>query len=277
MSQGQTFTQEDINNGLLIYQNNGAESPTDGFNFSVTDGNSTVLGSFNIAVTAVNDAPTVVSAGSLSLNEGSSRSLRNVLFTTDPDNLPSELRYTLQGQPIFGALRRGSLSLGTGAIFTQQDIDNGLISYQHNGSEQPADAFTFVVGDGVSAPIPGIINISVAPVNDAPTLITNLPLTLTAGTPATRQISTSILRATDSDNLPAEVLFRLGSLPSAGTLSRGGQPLTTGQTFSQKDITDGIVLYSYSGFGSSDGFQFTIVDSLGKVGGSGFFQISFTS
>jgi len=277
LSQGQTFTQEDINNGLLIYQNNGAESPTDGFNFSVTDGNSTVLGSFNIAVTAVNDAPTVVSAGSLSLNEGSSRSLRNVLFTTDPDNLPSELRYTLQGQPIFGALRRGSLSLGTGAIFTQQDIDNGLISYQHNGSEQSADAFTFVIGDGVSAPIPGIINISVAPVNDAPTLITNLPLTLTAGTPATRQISTSILRATDSDNLPAEVLFRLGSLPSAGTLSRGGQPLTTGQTFSQKDITDGIVLYSYSGFGSSDGFQFTIVDSLGKVGGSGFFQISFTS
>ncbi|MEX0272106.1 cadherin-like domain-containing protein [Leptolyngbyaceae cyanobacterium UHCC 1019] len=277
LSQGQTFTQEDINNGLLIYQNNGTESPTDEFNFSVTDGNSTVLGSFNIAITAVNDAPTVVSAGSLSLNEGSSRSLRNVLFTTDPDNLPSDVRYTLQGQPIFGALRRGSLSLGTGAIFTQQDIDNGLISYQHNGSEQSADAFTFLVGDGVAAPIPGIINISVAPVNDAPVLVTNLPLTLTAGTPATRQISTSILRATDDDNLPAEVFFRLGSLPSAGEIRRNGTVLTTGQSFSQKDITDGIVTYRYSGVGSSDGFQFTIVDSLGKVGGSGFFQIAFTS
>jgi hypothetical protein len=243
----------------------------------VTDGNSTVLGAFNIAVTAVNDAPTTVSTGSLSLNEGSSRSLRNVLFTTDSDNLPSELRYTLQGQPVFGALRRGGISIGTGAIFTQQDIDNGLISYQHNGSEQPADTFTFLVSDGASAPIPGIINIAVAPVNDAPTLVTNLPLTLRVGTPATRQISTSILQATDSDNLPAEVLFRLGSSPSAGSLSRGGQPLTVGQTFSQKDITDGVVLYSYSGVGSSDGFQFTIVDSLGKVGGSGFFQIAFTS
>ena len=277
LSQGQTFTQADINNGLLTYQNNGSESPTDGFNFSVTDGNSTVLGSFNIAVTAVNDAPTVVSSGVLSLNEGSSRSLRNVLFTTDPDNLPSELRYTLQGQPIFGALRRGGVSVGVGATFTQQDIDNGLITYQHNGSEQPADAFTFLVSDGASAPISGIINIAVAPVNDAPILVTNLPLTLTAGTPATRQISTSILRATDNDNPPAEVLFRLGSLPSAGEIRRNGTALTTGQTFSQKDIADGIVTYRYSGVGSSDGFQFTIVDSLGKVGGSDFFQIAFTS
>ncbi len=277
LSQGQTFTQEDINNGLLIYQNNGTESPTDGFNFSVTDGNSTILGSFNIAVTAVNDSPTIVSSGLLSLNEGSSRSLRNVLFTTDPDNLPSELRYTLQSQPIFGALRRGGIGLGTGAIFTQQDIDNGLISYQHNGSEQPSDAFTFLVSDGTSTPSPGIINIAVAPVNDAPVLRTNLPLTLTAGTSATRQISTSLLEATDSDNPLNQVFFRLGSLPSAGQLSRSGQLLTTGQTFSQQDIKDGIVLYSYSGVGSSDGFQFTIVDSLGKVGGSGFFQIAFTS
>lgn len=277
LTQGQTFTQEDINNGLLIYQNSGSESPTDGFNFSVTDGNSTVLGSFNIAVLAVNDAPAVISAGPLSLSEGGTLNLRNLVLTTDPDNLPSQIRYTLQGQPTFGELRRSGVSLGAGAVFTQQEIDNGTIAYLHNGSERPSDFFSFLVSDGTAAAISDVVDITITSVNDAPILVTNLPLTLASGTPATRQISSSILRATDDDNTPAQVFFRLGSLPTAGEIRRNGSPLTAGATFSQKDIADGIVTYRYSGVGSSDGFSFTVVDSLGKVGGSGFFQISFTS
>ncbi|PZV16161.1 MAG: hypothetical protein DCF22_05835 [Leptolyngbya sp.] len=277
LTQGQTFTQEDVNNGLLIYQNSGAESPTDGFNFSVSDGSSVVLGSFNISVIPVNDAPTVVSAGPLSLNEGGSVNLRNLVLTTDPDNLPSQIRYTLQGQPTFGQLQRSGVSVGSGTVFTQQEIDNGTITYLNNGSENPSDFFSFQVSDGTAPAIANVVPIAIAPVNDAPILVTNLPLTLTAGTPATRQISTSILRATDNDNSPAQVFFKLGTLPSAGEIRLNGTALTTGQTFSQKDITDGIITYRYSGVGSSDGFQFTIVDSLGKLGGSGFFQIAFTS
>ncbi|MBM0740212.1 pre-peptidase C-terminal domain-containing protein [Phormidium sp. CLA17] len=277
LTQGQTFTQEDVNNGLLIYQNSGAESPTDGFNFSVTDGNSTALGSFNIAVVPVNDAPRVISAGPLSSNEGGTVNLRNFVLTTDPDNLPSQVRYTLQGQPTFGQLQRSGVSLGTGTVFTQQEIDNGTITYLNNGSENPSDFFSFLVSDGTAPAIANVVPITISPVNDAPILVANLPLTLTAGTPATRQISTSILRATDNDNPPDQVFFRLGSLPTAGELRRNGQLLTTGQTFSQKDIMDGTVTYRYSGVGSSDGFQFTIVDSLGAPGGSNFFQIAFTS
>jgi hypothetical protein len=277
LTQGQTFTQEDINNGLLIYQNSGSESPTDGFNFSVTDGNSTVLGSFNIAVLPVNDAPTLVSAGPLSLNEGGSVNLRTLVVTTDPDNLPSQIRYTLQSTPTYGQLQRSGVSFGAGAVFTQQEIDNGIITYLNNGSERTSDSFSFQVSDGTIVNDPERVDITIAPVNDAPVLVTNLPLTLTAGTPATRQISTSILRATDADNPANQVFFKLGSVPSAGEIRRNGTVLTTGQSFSQKDITDGIITYRYSGTGSSDGFQFTIVDSLGKVGGSGFFQIAFTS
>jgi len=279
LTQGSTFTQEQLNSSLLTYEHNGNETTADGFNFSLGDGTTSVPGSFNISVIPVNDIPSVISSGPLTVNEGASVPvLSTVLNTTDPDNPPTQVVYTLAGGPGFGTLLLNSTTtLTNGSTFTQAQINSGAITYRHNGSENLSDAFFFNVSDGQAAPTSGIVNINVNPVNDAPVLVRNTGLTLPVGVPSSRAISNSQLFATDVDNTVGQILYRLTVLPSAGTLRLGTGALAVGQTFSQQDINQGRVVYQYSGTGTSDGFQFALVDTNGGAGGTGFFQISFTS
>lgn len=70
-----------------------------------------------------------------------------LLESVDPDNAASEVVYTLIETPSFGALERAGSSVGTGGTFTQADIDQGLISYVHDGSASTEDSFRFRVSD----------------------------------------------------------------------------------------------------------------------------------
>ena len=54
-----TFTQADINANKITYVPNPNASGSDSFPFSVSDGTEAVNGQFNIAITSVNDAPTM--------------------------------------------------------------------------------------------------------------------------------------------------------------------------------------------------------------------------
>jgi Cadherin-like/Bacterial pre-peptidase C-terminal domain/Bacterial Ig domain/Bacterial cadherin-like domain len=282
---GSTFTQEQLDIGLITYEHSGSETQADSFNFSIGDGVTSIPGSFNISVIPVNDQPTLISTGPLSVNEGSLIQIQNtILNTSDPDTASNLIVYTLTGAPIFGTLQRtGGTTLVGGSTFTQAEINSGAINYKHNGGENPTDVFVFQVSDGGTTPISGIVNINVAPVNDAPTLTRNTGLLLSAATPTSRVISSSQLQATDVDNTaPEQVLYKLVTVPQAstGVLRLGGVTgpiLTVGQTFSQRDILQGRVVYQYLGGGTSDGFQFSLVDSGGATGGSGFFQITFSA
>jgi hypothetical protein len=66
-----TFTQADINAGLVTFAHDGAEAATASFGFTVSDGYSTASGSptFAITVTPVNDAPFVPGGAPLSVRE----------------------------------------------------------------------------------------------------------------------------------------------------------------------------------------------------------------
>ncbi|MCH9664028.1 MAG: hypothetical protein K0U66_10310, partial [Gammaproteobacteria bacterium] len=70
---GSTFTQADIDAGLLSYQDTDIETTSDSFGFSVDDGLGSVTnGTFNITVTPVNDVPTISNLGgdTLAYTEG---------------------------------------------------------------------------------------------------------------------------------------------------------------------------------------------------------------
>jgi Ca2+-binding RTX toxin-like protein len=54
---GQTFTQADINGGLIEFRHDGSEGASAGFAFSLSDGTATINSTFAITVTPVNDAP----------------------------------------------------------------------------------------------------------------------------------------------------------------------------------------------------------------------------
>ena len=54
------------------------------------------------------------------------------LEVTDADNVASEIVYTLTGTPETGFLRLGNVVLAASDTFTQADIDNGLLSFEHD-------------------------------------------------------------------------------------------------------------------------------------------------
>jgi subtilisin-like proprotein convertase family protein len=70
------------------------------------------------------------------------------LLSEDQDNGPSDLRYTVVRGPRKGTLLNQGNAFGAGATFTQQDINNWHIAYQHGSAEEEEDDFQFTVEDG---------------------------------------------------------------------------------------------------------------------------------
>jgi hypothetical protein len=71
-----------------------------------------------------------------------------LLLTTDPDDGPAELTYTITDSPGLGELRLDGAPLAAAGAFTQADIDTGRLTYVHGGAAGTTDSFTFSVADG---------------------------------------------------------------------------------------------------------------------------------
>ena len=146
-----SFTQADLNGGLVTYVQNGSDVTSDSFAFTVTDAeNSSTAGSFSITIIApvlVTNATTTVSGGG-SVTLGSS-----VLDTTESGKTSSQLTYTIGMAPAKGTLTNTAThtTLGPGSTFTQTDLNNGLITYANVNAAASADSFTFSVTDGAGA------------------------------------------------------------------------------------------------------------------------------
>ncbi len=70
------------------------------------------------------------------------------LLTIDADDGPAGLTYTLTDAPDRGEVRRNGVTVPEGGTFTQQDINNSLVTYVHDGSATCSDRFDFSVADG---------------------------------------------------------------------------------------------------------------------------------
>ncbi|MEX0270554.1 Ig-like domain-containing protein [Leptolyngbyaceae cyanobacterium UHCC 1019] len=271
---GTTFTQVNLDDPSQVrYVHNGSETTSDRFSFTVSDGTGSSISNqtFSIQVNPVNDAPILVSNSGLTLSEGDSTVLSpSLLLISDVDSPAVSLQYSITNLPTNGTLLLAGTATST---FTQSDVFNGLVRYQHNGSESPFDRFTFTVTDGaILLPGANTFSISVLPVNDAPAVSINTALTLSEGTSAA--ITPNLLLVTDPDG-PAPVAYTLGSTPANGILKLGTVTLQTGQTFSQLDITNGQLTYIHNGGETtSDRFQFTVTDGLGATSVATTFSIS---
>jgi VCBS repeat-containing protein len=277
LTAGGTFTQADIDSNRLTYRHSGSETTSDSFSFTVSDGAGGTLASssFAIAVTPVNELPVLAVNQGLTVNEGAAGSITNTaLQVTDADNAPAQLTYILASLPANGNLLLNGTALTAGGTFTQADIDSNRLTYRHSGSETTSDSFNFTVSDGAGGSLASSnFAITVNPVNDAPVLATNNPLTVNEGETGT--ISNTALRVTDVDNAPAQLTYTLGSLPANGTLQRNGVALAVGGTFTQADIDSGALSYVHNGSETtSDSFNFTVSDGAGGSLASTSFAIN---
>ena len=120
------------------------------FSYTISDQRGgTATQSIKLQITSVNDTPILTANTGLTLNEGATAILFNVVLnSTDADNTPDQLTYSIFSLPKNGSLLLNNINLAVNGTFTQTDLNNNLLKYQHNGSETSSDSFKFTLSDG---------------------------------------------------------------------------------------------------------------------------------
>ena len=123
------------------------------------------------------------------------------------------------------------------------------------------------------------INITVTPINDAPTIATNAGMTVNEGS-AGNVITTAMLNEGDVDDDGTELTYTVTNLPVNGTLFLAGfGTLGLNDSFTQADIDAGDVTYDHDDSETTaDSFDFSLADG-GEDGASpvtGTFNITVT-
>ena len=112
------------------------------------DGSNTTAGTITVTVTDVNEAPTVETNLQALVNGATASITKANLSADDPDNNAGKLTYTITSASQNGTVSRNGSVLGVGDTFTQADIENGFLTYMHDGSDTTADSFSFELTDG---------------------------------------------------------------------------------------------------------------------------------
>ena len=104
---------------------------------------------FSLRVDDVNEPPVLETNSGLALSSGGSATLTTgTLRASDPDDAPSALTYVVTEAPAQGELLVGGRSA---ASFTQADLNEGAVQYDHTASSPDNDQFSFVVEDEAGA------------------------------------------------------------------------------------------------------------------------------
>ncbi|MFB8789235.1 MAG: CHAT domain-containing protein [Potamolinea sp.] len=107
----------------------------------------------------------------------------SLLWANDPNISPATVTYTITpgGLPKNGQLLKNGVALAEGATFSQQDINNGLITYLPKTNTTTSDKFNFTVnyGSGTAGVNSFVLTLTPPPPTTPPTNppITNPPIT----------------------------------------------------------------------------------------------------
>ncbi|KAM4720133.1 chondroitin sulfate proteoglycan 4-like isoform 2-T2 [Anableps anableps] len=169
----------------------------------------------------------------------------------DPDGLPEETQERIIG---IGTEEKDQ-------TFSMLDLLQGRVMYVHSGSEDQNDFFTFSIFSNNKKELPVLlkdnhlhrIKISITPVNDAPVLSLPQGNLFTLPEKSKRQLTTDMLRVSDPDNRPEDLVFNsMGNLNSeAGYLENQDYPGRPINLFSLNDLEEGKISFVHTGVSSS--------------------------
>lgn len=143
------FTQTDLAANRVRYvHDDDDEVKMDSFKLEVSDGLNSVLRTFHIAITDADNKVPIVMFTILRLKEGGSKFISpSELKVMDMDTSSDKIIFTITQVP-----QHGNILYNFSRIvsrFSLNDIQNNLISYQHDGTETFSDSFSFTVTDGI--------------------------------------------------------------------------------------------------------------------------------
>lgn len=254
-----TFTYDDLQSGNVVYVHDGSQVSTDSFDFRVTDGGNTVVGvTFNINVIDVNYGPSIdTNTGATVLEGGNVTITQARLEGSDPDiaDTPDQLTYTAS------SLNNGHIEVN-GVIqttFTQEDINNNLVVFVHDGGEGNG-SFSFSLADGGEDGAPaatGTFNITKTDVNDAPVITVNNTIDVTEGQTVT--ITTADLNIVDPDDSGTGIVYTLSNITN-GFVELSTNPFTPVISFTQADLNSNRVIFRHDGNEGDASFDISVED-----------------
>lgn len=180
---GDDFTPAQVAAGEVRYLHDGTETTADAITVTLDDNtgepNATTSVVLNIGIVPVNDDPIVAKNEPLVLDEatGATITFPDHLQGEDPDNTDIQVQFRITSTTRHGTLwLDGVEALGVGSKFTNQDLKDGKLFYQHDGSESTSDNFHFTLSDGGGGNEPAdIFLITINAVNDAPVVTLPAP------------------------------------------------------------------------------------------------------
>ena len=224
--------------GSFSYTHDGSENFTDSFQYQITDNDGqTDVGEVTITINPASDADPVANDDLLTVAEGGSRAVldsgNTSLLDNDDGLVDQPVTVSLVGGPAFGTLDLQS---------------DGTFLYEHDGSENFADEFTYLIEDADGQTSIGTVSIAITPVSDAaPTAVDDL-VTVNEGAAV---VDPPNVGANDEGLLDAPIVFELVAGPAFAA------------SFSFDD--DGAFEYTHDGSENfSDSFTYRVTDSDGE-------------
>jgi len=222
---------------------------TDSFVYAVEDpnGNSDEA-TVTLEVTPVNDPPRVATNNGITVDESGAETIStSELSAADVDDGASALTFTVTDGPSQGQIEVNGNETGR---FTQQNLNNGEVRYNHTASTADNDSFAFDLSDDDGGTVSGrTFSVSVSEVN---------------GSPAARddRYLANQGQTFEVDD-PAEGVLANDSDPDGDDLEAIVTDSTTGGTVSL-DATAGTFRYTpNSNFSGGDSFQYEVRDGRG--------------
>ncbi|XP_074849859.1 extracellular matrix organizing protein FRAS1 isoform X2 [Carettochelys insculpta] len=288
-----TFTQQDVNEGIVWYRHSGSQVESDSFYFQVSSAAApqTHLEThvFNIAIlpqlpeapqlslgsslhmTALEDRVTVIKPHHLSFVDSESPS-RKIVFNVTVPLLPNQ-----------GIVEHRDRPLSPIRYFTQADINHGKIAYRpptaapHGREIIPFSSaglpesvnFSFTVSDGEHTTPELVFTIHLLSTHEHPPAfqITAPVLKVSQGGEATIGIQ---LAVSDTDTGPEELFFELVEPPHHGVLLRYNagvqEHMKAGDTFMYEDVTRTALKYVHDGASvAEDSMEISVTDGVNSA------------
>lgn len=276
-----SFLQLDLAANKISYLHTSLdEIKVDNFEFEVTDGQNKVFRTFRIQIDSVDNKLPILQTSVISTGQGQEKIITPFeLNSKDNDTLGVNIFFQIHRPPKHGVIYLDGVSRTF--RFTQRDITENRVSYQHDGSMGKRDSFTITTSDGIndgfllsgntriqSKPI--LIDIEITAVDkNAPVIVTNNMVTYlrTRSNKVFTKLSMNVLEAVDAHSDGNSIIYNITIPPKEGRLINVKNKGVTITQFSQDDVNKRVVEYLLNSASSAttDIFFFDVFDKNGNA------------
>uniref|UniRef100_A0A3Q2CRS4 Fras1 related extracellular matrix 3 n=1 Tax=Cyprinodon variegatus TaxID=28743 RepID=A0A3Q2CRS4_CYPVA len=246
------FTQAQVNHHKVAYKppdlELGITPKVAQFTFIVEDtaGNS-ADGLFTIFLQPVdNKPPEIINTGFTVMERSSFTITIKELYASDTDTDDENIIFTLTQAPIYGQLHYLGIHMSNGETFNLQDIENGRLTYVHDGEESVSDVIKLDVSDGFHE-VPITLRVTIELVdNETPTIM--LPAGVLGAAidvleNGATEITNNIIQGRDKDTDDLMLTFIVEEPPKLGEILVNVAPA---ERFTQEDLINGLVVYAHT-------------------------------